>query len=172
MLSTLSRRKRRSSCARNGSLKSSIGNRPNTTFHTFSQSTAAISPDRIQINIFNLARTEKGVMYDVIVWATNLQWTHVTLFSVLNLWQLRAHVAVYAHRGWGRTVLWAAGLWHSTALSWGDQREPLCRGRSCRPARRPQHTRSPGCTRPPPDTETGHKGSRINLDNTAELSFG
>lgn len=51
-LSTFSRRKRRSSCARKWSLNSSAGNRPNTRFHTLSQSTAAISPKQVQAHVY------------------------------------------------------------------------------------------------------------------------
>lgn len=48
-LSRFRRRKRSSSCARKWSLNSSAGNRPNTRFHTISQSTAAISPRRFRV---------------------------------------------------------------------------------------------------------------------------
>lgn len=51
-LSRFSRRKRRSSCARKWSLNSSAGKRPNTNFHTLSQSTAAISPTQGQVHGF------------------------------------------------------------------------------------------------------------------------
>ena len=51
-LSRFSRRKRRSSCARKGSLNSSAGKRPNTNFQTPSLSTAANSPGHIQEDIY------------------------------------------------------------------------------------------------------------------------
>lgn len=50
-LSRFIRRKRSSSCARKGSLNNSAGNRLNTSFHTHSQSTAAISPKQVQVHI-------------------------------------------------------------------------------------------------------------------------
>lgn len=133
-LSRFSRRKRSSSCARNGSLNSSAGNRPNTSFHTTSQSTAAISPEQVQVQV--------GVTTP----------PYLALCAVKGSWKW----GTWAHHDWGRTERWAAGLWQMTDLSWADRRAPWCTGRFGRPAMGLLHTHSPVYTQPPPDTERGH----------------
>lgn len=79
----------------------------------------------------------------------------IQMFNIYAYVHVRfgARVDVYTNRGWGRTVLWAAGLWQTTGLSWAARRAPWCTGTFGRPARRPLHTHSPGYTPPPPDTK-------------------
>lgn len=58
-LSRFRRRKRNSSCARKLSLNSSAGKRPKTSFHTTSQSTAAISPGWVQVQLYTTWNREQ-----------------------------------------------------------------------------------------------------------------
>lgn len=74
------------------------------------------------------------------------------LWPLLRVMYSKCQSAFSAHHGWGRTALWAAGLWHTTNPSSADWTEPLWTGRCGRPWRGPPRTRSPGCTRPPPCT--------------------